>query len=856
MKFGLIAILILITYGTQAQQKGDLPIWLRSVYEQNRNEPVELIVYGDREFVEYLSEKGLPFREYTDRAIRAAFSRTQIEEALRLHHSLGIEPGLSQPRLLNDSMISNNRITRLHKGKNPFVVPTTGSGVIIGFIDSGIDFSHPDFQDSTGKTRVLKIWDQAATPTVPARIPAFGYGQVWDSSDINLGNCPHDDDVLSHGTNVAGIAAGNGNAINQYEGVAPDANIIMVASDFNSSNWLQTVADGVEYIFTEAQKLGQPCVVNISAGEYLGSHDGTDLAAVRIDSMIKAKDGRALVAAAGNSGNFNYHLGYQVGTDTNFTWFYYNANSSLGYGAVYFQLWADTAEFNNVQFAVGANTGTSNNFQFRGRTNFGDVSSRINTLVADSIFTGTHVLAYVETNATVLGDKYLLEVHLPQPDSNQYLFSFMTTGSGKFDVWSDNWLGTSHIYYAPLPTVSQFPFIQFYRKPDSLQTMVSSFTCLPSVISVGNYTNRNSYIDYSSITQTFQVAVGEKAVNSSLGPNRKGYQKPDVMASGDFTLTANRLASIPLHIANGQSDRIAQGGFHKRNGGTSMASPVVAGTVALMLEQCPGLSYSEIINDLVSHAYTDNFTTSNVPNYSYGYGKVDAFETVNSRRLDVDVDPSGEILLCAGDSLELSSDPGMSAYKWSTGDSLNPVFVSIAGQISLMVVNPSGCRGYSDTSVIIAVPNPAKPAIEKISGQELQSSEAHGHQWYLNGQQLPGEDKRTLFATSDGFYQVEVTDLNGCSSISDSLDFQVFIEEMNAYPYISLIPNPVGGQIRIESNTPVKSIRVLNIHGSIVLRSEIRNDLPLDVSMLEKGYYFAQISDVFGKEKMIPFIKQ
>src|SRR5690606_24930367 len=112
-------------------------------------------------------------------------------------------------------------------------------GVILGFIDTGIDVFHPDFLDSLGNTRILAIWDQYNADNGSS---AYGYGEVWDSSAINSGNCSHlDHGNTNHGTHVAGVAAGNGRAVNNYKGVAPDANIVMVASKENVSNWLSTV---------------------------------------------------------------------------------------------------------------------------------------------------------------------------------------------------------------------------------------------------------------------------------------------------------------------------------------------------------------------------------------------------------------------------------------------------------------------------------------------------------------------------------------------------------------------------------------------------------------------------------------
>ena len=144
-------------------------------------------------------------------------------------------------------------------------------------MDSGIDFTRPDFQDSTGKTRILYIWDQndLAGPS-PA---AFGYGSEWTKSQIdNTPGSVRHTDTNGHGTNVAGVLIGNGSETGcsqpayRYVGMAPRAEFIEVATDFSDAG----IIDGVNYIFQQAAALGKDCVVNLSLGGQAGPHDGSD----------------------------------------------------------------------------------------------------------------------------------------------------------------------------------------------------------------------------------------------------------------------------------------------------------------------------------------------------------------------------------------------------------------------------------------------------------------------------------------------------------------------------------------------------------------------------------------------------
>ncbi|HCK23059.1 MAG TPA: hypothetical protein DHW15_13155, partial [Bacteroidetes bacterium] len=180
---------------------------------------------------------------------------------------------------------------------------------------------------------------------------SYGYGITCDSIQIAEGTCPHVDYTYwySHGSGVAGVAASSGNAANAFKGIAPNADIVVVALDFGS-NFLTNVVDAIDYVFQYADSVGKPCVINTSFGSYVGSHDATDMVAQAIEAMLDEKPGRVITAAAGNAGNQRMHLGYEVTPESQFTWFKKLSYANLAY----WQLWADTADFNDVFFSIGA----------------------------------------------------------------------------------------------------------------------------------------------------------------------------------------------------------------------------------------------------------------------------------------------------------------------------------------------------------------------------------------------------------------------------------------------------------------------------------------------------------------------
>ena len=126
------------------------------------------------------------------------------------------------------------------------------------------------------------------------------------------------------------------------------------------------------------------------------------------------------------------------------------------------------------------------------------------------------------------------------PDSTTYLWRLITTGSGKFDVWNFD------LYSGALPSMASMSDSIYYKSPDLNQTIVSSFQCLDNVITVGNYTNRKSMLNYNSVMFIDNTRTpGQRHPNSSSGPTRDGRIKPDIAAPGDFIMSCSLLSNLP-----------------------------------------------------------------------------------------------------------------------------------------------------------------------------------------------------------------------------------------------------------------------------------------------------------------------
>lgn len=531
----------------------------------------------------------------------------------------------------NDQALTLNNINPIHAGQTPLTQSYKGDGVIVGFIDDGIDFRHADFRNDDSSTRILYLWDQRAS-NINTPLP-YTYGREWSAAEIDAGICSHVEppNKFGHGSTVSGIATGNGKATGNYVGIAPESEIIFVAIN-SDANFLSKIADGVDYIFKKADALGKPCVINISYGTYYGSRDGKDLASELIDNLLEERCGRVVVAAAGNAGNNNYHLGYNVTNDTTFTWFK-KIPSDVD---LYWALWADTADFKNVKFAFGCDSIQDTINTFRGRTNFIDIPTYYNLIpgtvdVADAFFdlqdTAGNSLGTIRTRATHSNGRYQYEVII-QPEVASNLWRFITTGEGKFDIWSSfPLMNTSDMVkdFTGIDT-SKTSGINFYKFPDNQKTMVSSFQNSDKVITVANYNNNAWYLNGCGDTTFTLVISGEKADDSSLGPTRDMRQKPDIAATGAFTIATGNLNNMAALFGSGQCERVAEDSLHQRNGGTSMASPCVTGTVALLLQQTPDACWYEIKSRVINSAVKDTFTGNNLPDIEWGYGKLNAYD--------------------------------------------------------------------------------------------------------------------------------------------------------------------------------------------------------------------------------------
>lgn len=250
---------------------------------------------------------------------------------------------LRLPESLIDLVASEEIITYMEKPKQLFFEVTegkraacittlqtrapelTGRGTIVGIIDSGIDYAHPDFRFPNGDTRILALWDQTIpSGTLPPSSAPDGYslGTLFSAEIINRAlsmNTPQEQqqicpsrDISGHGTHVTGIAAGNGRASNGvYRGVAYEADLLIVklgspgTNSFPSTSLLMM---GIDFCVRESINHNQPLALNLSFGNTYGSHSGSSLLESYLNSVSEL--GRnSIIVGSGNEGASAGHIG-------------------------------------------------------------------------------------------------------------------------------------------------------------------------------------------------------------------------------------------------------------------------------------------------------------------------------------------------------------------------------------------------------------------------------------------------------------------------------------------------------------------------------------------------------------------
>ena len=532
-----------------------------------------------------------------------------------------VEAGRSFVPLL-DTSVPETRADLVHAGGGSRP-PFTGTDVVVGIIDSGLDFHLPDFRKPDDSTRVAFLWDQSLTPQGGEVNPKdFAYGVEYDGLAIDAalagaGNVRHEFAAGGHGTHVAGIAVGNGRShdatfpAGSHVGSAPEATIVFVKPDSGDQDSTFTdstnVADAISYVFGKADELGLPCVVNMSLGQNGGSHDGESIVERAIDELLQVP-GRAFVSAAGNEHTWRGHASGTLDTgDTRLL--HWKAGGEIPWPA-----------FNGNPLPVGqfgdfsANemeiwSSSRDRFRVRVQAPDGDVTSwaEAGDSQLETLSNGNRVFVDSERFTVLNGDaRVYVEVapgNANLVEKGEWLVEIeaLDVRDGRFDAYIERDFRLHIIRLTNGQQVQNFFADQSFfvgADFDAVQSLGTPGTSRRS-IAVANY-DHNVQAPNSS---------------SSRGPTRDGRPKPEVAAPGTGIVSSNAHGGEAAADGTVRPMRIPMSG-------TSMSAPHVAGIVALLFEREPGLTAAQVQKILAASASVPNGVDPF--DEAWGFGRVDA----------------------------------------------------------------------------------------------------------------------------------------------------------------------------------------------------------------------------------------
>lgn len=460
----------------------------------------------------------------------------------------------------------------------------TGRGVIIGFVDTGIDYTKDSFKFEDGSSKILRLWDQTIDGK---RTPDVNYGSVYTQEDITealKAEMPYEIvpsiDEDGHGTFLASVAAGNDLA--ELTGAAPKSYIMAVklrrAHEFYIDRFLLPKDNpnlyqstdfllGMDFIVNAAAEMGMPAVICIAMGSNMSGHNGNTPLEEYI-TFISQRIGYAFVTAAGNESNARHHtqgvLQGTGGTD----------NISIRVGAA------------NTSFTVSIFGEPYDKFSVGITSPTGEVVAR---QPYRSGYTYTERLIFEKTIITI---NYFKDLNI--------VIGFRNATPG---IWEINLFGDAIVsgnYFAWLPITGQVsPQTEFLRSVPEY-TIVFPATSLRSIV-CGAYDHSDNSL----------------FVSSSWGPTRLPRMAPDFVAPG-----VNVRGVFPSGVGNMT--------------GTSVSAAIAAGASAMLLEW--GIVRENIRSmdgDLVRTLLISGSVREEgmiYPNNKWGYGKLNLLGTFLSIR--------------------------------------------------------------------------------------------------------------------------------------------------------------------------------------------------------------------------------
>ncbi len=476
----------------------------------------------------------------------------------------------------------------------------SGKGVLIGFLDSGIDYTHPAFRAPDGSTRILRIWDQTIQ-TGPSP-NGLMYGTEYTREQINQALFSPDPyeivpqrDELGHGTAMAGIACGSPDPSADFIGAAPQSSIIAVklkpAKQY-LRNYFVIPEDalayqetdlmlGVRYLVDVSRTLQMPLIICMTLGSNQGGHTGnTPLEDVLTSAQFNT--GVYAVSGTGNEvGQGHHYLGNvnrsELSADVEILVEKDNPGFTL-------EFWADAPELYSIGFTSPLGE-TIQPVQPRGFNTY-----EFNFLLEYSKISLNYALVEMLSGSQMA----MMRFERPTPGVWRVRITNLSYVNGTFHMW--------------LPITGLVsPDIRFYT-PNTDTTLVNP-SCAEAIISVG----------------TFDAYAGSMFRSSGRGYTRNNLLKPSFVSPGvNLTAPLSRQGTTPGAGANTSSEAL-----YGTRTGSCAASALTAGATAMivqsgLLRDFPRYYTPREIKSLFQRGATRS-NSYTYPNREMGYGLMNVY---------------------------------------------------------------------------------------------------------------------------------------------------------------------------------------------------------------------------------------
>lgn len=411
-----------------------------------------------------------------------------------------------------------------------------GQGTLVACLDSGVDYTHPDFRNTDGSTRIVTMWDQ----TTPGNPPlGFDTGSVYSAEEINAAlnvstlsrEIVPEFDSTGHGTAVLGIMAGNGNASGgAIVGVAPEADILVVKlgspsqTGFPRTTQLMTAMD---YAVRYAIEVNKPLAINISFGNNYGAHNGDSMLERYIDA-ISGLHKISIAAGTGNDGITGRHRSGILQTRREEVVEIYVGDYVNSFNLQIWKHFSDEVEI-TLETPTGRRVGPFSPY----------------TRVQNYMLPKEHVAMYYSEPTPFNPEQEIYISWIPREE-------YVTSGIWKIYLQPREISAGDYAMWLPVAgsTSAEVSFVN----PSIFNTLVIPSTA-KTVISVSAYDSRNdTFANFSGRGPNVALGVPQQVV------------KPDLAAPGVAINTC------------------AVGGGYSVFSGTSFAAPFVTGSAALLMQ--------------------------------------------------------------------------------------------------------------------------------------------------------------------------------------------------------------------------------------------------------------------------------